>query len=259
MRTSYRLTRVSGALTAMAAALLLAGCGSSTSTSNATPTPPPPTPPANAMFEVTLVNLTAGQPLSPMVAAVHGDGFAIFNLGESASVALEHLAEGGETAPLLALATASPAVFASAAATGGPLLPGPDNKAVVMLTAPASSLPTLRLSTASMLGNTNDGFTGVSGQSLATLAVGASVSTRLVGYDAGTERNTETADTVPGPATAGSGGKREAFNAVRDDVNTVVHVHPGVVSKDDGLPTSALTLAQRWDNPVAVLTVKRIQ
>ena len=45
----------------------------------------------------------------------------------------------------------------------------------------------------------------------------------------------------------------------RDDVVNTVHLHPGVVSKDDGLPGSALTQAQRWDNPVALLTIKRTQ
>jgi hypothetical protein len=116
-----------------------------------------------------------------------------------------------------------------------------------------------RLSLASMLGNSNDGFTGVSGESLSALAVGASSERDLLSYDAGTERNTESADTVPGPATKDAGGRREAFNAQRDDVINMVHLHPGIVSKDDGLPTSALTQAQRWDNPVARLTIKRTQ
>jgi hypothetical protein len=128
-----------------------------------------------------------------------------------------------------------------------------------MLTVPADRLAGMRLSAASMLGNTNDGFSGLAGQPLEMLAVGASASYRLLSYDAGTERNTESADTVPGPATQASGGKREGFNPARDDVVNMVHLHPGVVSKDDGLATSALTQAQRWDNPVALLTVKRVQ
>jgi hypothetical protein len=256
MQTPYRICTH---LIAVTSALLLAACGSSSDTphvSNDNAVTPVPT---TAVFEVTLVNLTAGQPLSPMVAVAHNDGFAVFTLGEAASVALEHLAEAGESAPLAALANDSKSVFAAAVAPGGPLLPGPDNKATVTLTVPLSSLSGVRLSMASMLGNTNDGFAGLGAQSLATLVVGASSTTRLIGYDAGTERNTESADTVPGPATANSGGKREGFNATRDDVINTVHVHAGVVSKDDGLPGSALTQAQRWDNPVALLTVKRVQ
>ncbi|MCH8620426.1 spondin domain-containing protein [Undibacterium sp. TS12] len=239
----------------LATAAVLSACGGHE-------TMPPQTTvstPVNAMFEVTLVNLTAGQPLSPMVAVAHDDGFKLFSLGETASVELEKLAEGGESAPLAALANASKSVYATAVGSGGPLLPGAGNKSVVSLTVPASSLGTLRFSLASMLGNTNDGFTGISGQSLAQIPVGAESNFRLLSYDAGTERNTESADTVPGPATQNSGGKREGFNPARDDVVNVVTLHPGVVSKDDGLPTSALTQAHRWDNPVAVLTVKRIQ
>ena len=246
------------ALTAMAVAVLLTACsgGSDSSADGSVPVPPPP---ANAVFEVTLVNLTAGQPLSPMVAVAHADGFSIYNVGEAASVALEHLAESGDSVPLAALANDSKSVYAVAVASGGSLVPGPDNKATVTLTVPASSVPNLRLSLASMLGNTNDGFAGLGAQSLATLAPGATMSTSLLGYDAGTELNTESADTVPGPATANSGGKHEGFNATRDDIVNTVHLHPGIVSKDDGLPTSALTQAQRWDNPVALLTIKRTQ
>lgn len=237
-------------------AVLLAAC----SGGDRAPEPSAATPvPTTAVFEVVLVNLTAGQPLSPMVAVAHNDGFSIFSVGEAASVALEHLAEAGESTPLLTMANDSKSVFAAGVAPGGPLVPGPDNKATVTLTVPLSSLATTRLSMASMLGNTNDGYTGLSAQSLSTLAVGASLTSRLLSYDAGTERNTESADTVPGPATANAGGKREGFNATRDDVVNTVHLHPGVVSKDDGLPSSALTQAQRWDNPVALLTVKRIQ
>ncbi|SFM38114.1 spondin domain-containing protein [Rugamonas rubra] len=252
MRSTYP-TRAG--LTALAAALMLAACSGGDSAPDTTPPPPAPT---TASYEITVVNLTAGQPLSPLVALAHNDGFSLFKVGDGASVALEHLAEGGESAPLAALAKDSQSVYASAVATAG-LPPGAGNKAVLTLTVPLAALPTLRLSLASMLGNSNDGFTGVSAQSLATLAIGATVDTRLLGYDAGTERNTESADSVPGPATANSGGKREAFNAARDDAVNHVHLHPGIVSKDDGLPTSALTQAQRWDNPVALLSVKRTQ
>ena len=254
-------SRITAPLATLAAALLLAACsgGSNSDPATAPVTPPVSTAPTTATYEVTLVNLTAGQPLSPMVVVAHDDGFALFNVGETASVALEHLAEAGESAPLVALAGASKSVYASAVAPGDPLVPGAGNKAVVTLTVPLTSLPTLKLSMASMLSNTNDGFAGLAGESLAKLDVGTTLTTRLLGYDAGTEANTESADTLPGPAAAGISGKHEGFNATRDDVVNTVHLHPGVVSKDDGLPKSALTQAQRWDNPVALLSIKRTQ
>ena len=48
-------------------------------------------------------------------------------------------------------------------------------------------------------------------------------------WDSGTEANSETAATIPGPAGGGEG-----FNATRDDSDTV-SFHSGVISQDDGL------------------------
>jgi hypothetical protein len=235
---------------------LISGCGGD---SKPAVVPPVDNTPTTAIFEVTLVNLTAGQPLSPMLAIVHNDSFSLFKEGDVASTALEYIAESGNTAPLAALVADSKSVITSAAGPAMPLLPDPDNMVKVTLTVPLASLAVSRLSFATMLGNTNDGFTGVSGEMLSNLAVNASRNIDLLAYDAGTEANTESADTVPGPATANSGGKREAFNPMRDDIISTIHIHPGIVSKDDGLPTSALTQAQRWDNPVATLKIRRMQ
>ena len=86
-------SRITARLTTLAAALLLAACSSGSSSDPVTtPVSPPVTAaPTTATYEVTLVNLTAGQPLSPMVAVAHNDGFALFNVGEASAVALEHL------------------------------------------------------------------------------------------------------------------------------------------------------------------------
>lgn len=246
---------------ALTIASILSACGSSSSDTPVAATPAPAstaTLATMATFEVTLQNLTAGQPMSKMVAIAHTDGFSVFQLGQPASVELEHIAEGGDGSFLAALAKDSKSVLAGVVADSG-LPPGPNSKTTVTLTVPVSSLANTQLSTAAMLGNTNDGFTGVSAHSLANLAVGASMDIRLNGYDAGTELNTESKDSVPGPATANAGGKREGFNPTRDDIINTVHVHAGVVSMDDGLPSSALTQMQRWDNAVGLLTVKRVQ
>ncbi|QPI48852.1 spondin domain-containing protein [Massilia antarctica] len=236
----------------LALSLLASACGSG----HADPDPAPAQPgPTTAVFEVTLVNLTAGQPFSPLLVIAHTDAFSLFKEGEAASVALENIAEAGNTAPLAALIGDAKSVIASAT---GPAA-GPGKATTVSLAVPLAAIVTTRLSFAVMLGNTNDGFTGLSGESLASIPVAGSRSVDLIGYDAGTEGNTESADTVPGPATAGSGARREAFSALRDDTVGTVHVHPGIASKDDGLPTSALTVAQRWDNPLARLTIRRTQ
>jgi len=72
-------------------------------------------------------------------------------------------------------------------------------------------------------------------------------------YDAGTEANSETAATIPGPAAGGEG-----YNSTRDDRDTVGG-HPGVISADDGLTGSALDASHRFDNPVARITITRLE
>ena len=85
------------------------------------------------------------------------------------------------------------------------------------------------------------------------MAVGDAVTLRAIAYDSGTEANTETAATIPGPAGGGEG-----FNAARDDIADQVAMHSGVVGQDDGFATSDLTGQHRFDNPVAQVTIERI-
>ncbi|MTI78708.1 spondin domain-containing protein [Marinobacter sp.] len=108
----------------------------------------------------------------------------------------------------------------------------------------------------SMPVNTNDGLAAIGGVDLSDLAVGESTMFLAVSYDAGTEANAESADTVPGSAAS---GVAEGFNAVRDDVRDAVYIHPGVVTQDVGLSTSTLGGRQRWDNPIAVVRIERLQ
>jgi hypothetical protein len=104
---------------------------------------------------------------------------------------------------------------------------------------------------ATMLVNTNDAFSGLTGIDISTMAVDDKKSWRLNVYDAGTELNSEAMGTVPGPADGGTG-----FDASCDDVDFVGY-HSGVVSQDDGLSSSVLTQAHRFDNPAVKLTITR--
>ncbi|MBI3901909.1 MAG: spondin domain-containing protein [Nitrosomonadales bacterium] len=238
MRNSFQF---SGTLLALAAAILVAACGGS---SSATTAPP-------AKFDVTLTNLTAGQPMSPQLAIVHGNGFSLFSIGQPASVELEHLGEGGETAPLVTLASASAGYLNSAVGSG---IVAPGASSTVTLSVEQANLASAKLSLASMLVNTNDAIAAVDAQSLSGLTAGSSISLDLASYDIGTEANTETAATIPGPAGGGAG-----FNAARDDVRNAVYLHPGVVTASDGLSGSALNAVHRWDNPVARIKIVRVQ
>lgn len=202
-----------------------------------------------ARYQVTVHNLTANQPMSPPAVVIHQAGYEAWTPGAAASVGLEMIAESGASADFLSEADANPAVKMSGASDAGPFMPG--NTATVTLEGDVHT--GLRLSVAAMLGNTNDGFMGVAGHDISDLGAGDSTSFMVGAMDAGTEMNSESAATVPGPAGGG-----EAFNAARDDVD-FVSVHAGVVTMDDGLATSTLDESHRWDGPVAKITVSRLQ
>ncbi|NNC65679.1 MAG: hypothetical protein HKN84_12905 [Gammaproteobacteria bacterium] len=201
-------------------------------------------------FEVTTTNLTNAQPLSPAAVIAHQSGYSVFEIGTPATIGLEVLAEDGTTSALIAGARASAAVVATA--TGAAPI-GPAGSETIAIDVPTSELSGLTLSTSMMLVNTNDAITGINGVDVSSLAVGDSVTLRSIAYDAGTEANTEAAVHIPGPAGGGEG-----FNGARDDVADRVAMHSGVVSQDDGKPTSDLTGQHRFDNPVAAIRIERI-
>ncbi len=226
----------------MSGAYLLYACDSD-------PASPPPPAPAMASFDVTVSNLTNAQPLSPAAVIAHQDGYTFFSVGTPATTGLEEMAEGGDNTALLAEADAD----AMVTVTGSAAAPiGPAASATVTIEMLESELPGLRISVATMLVNTNDAFTGLNAMLVESMAVGDVVSVRGAAYDAGTEADTETAATIPGPAGGGEG-----FNTVRDDQADQVSMHAGVVSQDDGFATSDLSEQHRFDNPVVQISIER--
>lgn len=204
--------------------------------------------PAMASYQVTLTNLTEAQPLSPPALVLHCEGYQPWQIGNSASPGLEQLAEGGATDAFIAEAKTSHAVRATVAESA-PILPGASNSTLIA----GLSCPSMALSLATMLVNTNDSFTGLAAVPINTLAVLESITFSVAAFDAGTEANSETAATVPGPAGGGEG-----YNTERDDSDRVGG-HPGVVSADDGLDSSVLGVSHRFDNPVARISVTRLE
>ncbi|MDA0788147.1 MAG: spondin domain-containing protein [Proteobacteria bacterium] len=209
---------------------------------------PEPDPPATREFQVSVLNLTAGQPLSPIALILHDSSWEMFQLGAPASVAVETLAEGGDNSMLLDEADGDAGVVATTSA-GGPLPPG----ATELLTISAEEDSVDLFSMMTMLVNTNDAITAARNISIASLDVGERIEITTLSYDAGTEANSELAGTIPGPADGGEG-----FNAARDDIADEVRGHSGVVTSDDGHSDSVLTQAHRWDNPVARVIITRI-
>lgn len=204
-------------------------------------TPPPE--PMQYRYQVDVTNLTNAQPMSPFAVVLHNEGM-LWNIGESANDAIENLAESGDNSQVLDLS-----VVLAGNSGAGILMPGTSESIEVMITDTAP----MYLSAATMLVNTNDAFTGINALDISQLAANESISMVMGSYDAGTEKNSELAETIPGPAAGGEG-----YNAERDDVD-FVSAHPGVVTMDDGLTQSVLTQAHRFDNPTIRVTVTRIE
>ncbi|MCL1113399.1 spondin domain-containing protein [Shewanella basaltis] len=227
-------------LAMLAAATLLTACGDD---DNDTVDETPPAP-VMQTFTVTVTNLTANQPMSPVILAAHASDAMLWNAGEMASKAIEKMAEGGDTADIAALD-----VLTSSVNGAGLLMPGASETLTITL----DETDVASISLATMLVNTNDAFTGVNSYSIAGMQVDASSSMKFMAYDAGTEANTEAKGTIPGPADGGEG-----YNAARDDVD-FVHIHPGVISMYDGLDDSVLDASHRFDNPVLGVTITRTE
>ncbi|OED35635.1 hypothetical protein AB833_29570 [Chromatiales bacterium (ex Bugula neritina AB1)] len=238
----------------LASAVLTACGGSSTSTGVEQPVTPPETQ-QDAQFEVRITNLTNAQPMSPVAIMLHRSGFNSFIDGEESSLALESLAEGGSNADILSEAEAA-TQHVAVASTESPVPPATISP-VVTLTAPVEDLSDLRLSVISMLVHTNDAFTGTNASNISDMAVGSSRTITGSTWDSGTEANSETAATIPGPDFSGEG-----FNAERDDIINRVRFHQSVVTSASdvfGLASSALEERHRFLNPTSRIVITRVQ
>ena len=212
-------------------------------------------------YEVTITDLTSGQPLTPPVVATHRQKHAVFDVGQPASVGVREIAENGNSAPLLAFLDADPLnqFGAFGESSTGPLVPPGvpgdgmfDQSATLSL---ESDNRAKRLSWVSMLICTNDGFTGVDGLKLPG-KVGKSTTAQTNSYDAGTERNTEDyADIVP-PCqgligdSSGEPGTGVSNPALAE--GEVIRHHPGIQGGADLKPE-----LHGWEDPVATIEVER--
>jgi hypothetical protein len=183
-------------------------------------------------YQVTVTNITNSmQGLSPLVIATHPASARTWQMGQPASPGLELLAEEGMTG---ALAGEVRAGATDVVTTGAHLLPR--DSITVTITARDGDV----LSAATMLIQTNDGFTGLDSAAL------ADGSTDTMAYDAGTEDNTEAKSDVPGPPFGG-------MNAgPATNPKGVVAAHEGIAGRGDVTPEFD------WTGPVARFTIRAI-
>lgn len=203
-------------------------------------------------YSIMVTNLTSGQPFSPLAYSFHYSGFSPFTIGMPATIGLEKIAESGAADDFISEARSNSNVVIANHATGL-TLPGETKMLSVTLSIDMAKSDQLLFSLVNMLGNTNDAFAGVDSVVVGGLAIGENLTLNAMSYDAGTELNTESAATIPGPAGGGEG-----LNVLRDDIADQVTMHPGAVTHDDGKIDSTLTQIHRWDNPVARITITRL-
>ncbi|VAV95822.1 hypothetical protein MNBD_ACTINO01-106 [hydrothermal vent metagenome] len=198
-----------------------------------------------ATYEITVTNVTSGQPITPAVFAVHNGRHELFGKGHPASNGLQQLAENGGVPVLAQEVTANSAVVASTVIGAAPLAPGTSASATIEVTGRVT-----RFSLAAMLVCTNDGFGGIDGKKLPT-RIGDERHYNARAYDAGTEINTENfSDLVPpcdGDPTTGTG----MSNPDLAEGATVQH-HHGIGGVGD------LTSVHEWSGPVLEITIERI-
>jgi hypothetical protein len=196
-------------------------------------------------YRVTVENLTDGQPLTPVVAAAHESGFKVFKRGQEASNGIQQLAENGGVPVLVDELSGNGNVESVAVIGSVPIAPGESATALI-----STDRWHRRLSVASMLICTNDGFAGRSSVRLPS-GVGNERTFYAHAHDAGTEINTELyVDLVPPCDGFGETG------VSNDDLaeDGVVRRHKGITGDGD------LTVAQHdWDGPVMKITVERVR
>lgn len=211
-------------------------------------------------YEVTITNLTSGQPFSPPVVATHRGRHQVFRVAQPASVGIREIAENGNNAPLVAFLEADPFNRFSDFEEGTePLVPegAPGSamfadRATFTINAGGQAR---RLSVATMLICTNDGFTGVDSLGLPK-GVGDSKMTRGNGYDAFTEQNTEDyADLVPPCQGLIGDTSGEPGTGVSDPElaeGGVIERHAGINGGSDLKPA-----IHGWTDPVTRISVER--
>lgn len=203
-------------------------------------------------YEVTIENLTYGQPLSPGVVVTHSRRSSIFNPGRLASEGIRLIAENGD--PTMAVQELSgqrgiDEVVATDRPVGCVGCPGPFSPDLTVNISTHGSAS--RLSLAVMLICTNDGFVGLRS---VELPHGHETKTYYAGgYDAGTEYNAEDWNSVVDPcgAIGPVAGPQDGTNE-RTATSRPIKRHRGIRGIAD------LTDAHDWHGPVARITIKRL-
>ncbi len=192
------------------------------------------------IFSVTITNLTKKQVFSPPLVVSHQKSIQLYELGQPASDGIVAIAEGGNTAPLVAVLGTLDKVL-DYAMGGGAIAPGESMTLRVQAHGRFN-----RISILSMLTSTNDAFVGVNSTSIPYFGT---KSLNAVAYDAGSEKNTELCSDLPGkPCAMDSGNAR-----VPAEAEGFIYVHNGIHGVGDLFAPN-----MTWQNPVARVMIERM-
>lgn len=214
------------------------------------------------MYRVTITNATLGQPVAPSVIATHSDAFHLFGLGPAPMpgdsgyddyFALATMAETGFPFLVLDQVDVSNGVWeAKVLATSRMppvLLPSESNSTTIGASGKAKYL-----SAVGMLGATNDALYAVRGVMLPR-GVGDTVHVGTNAYDAGSEANAESADTVG--ALGAMDDDPLSGAGINEGGEGYIHVHAGIHGTGGSGGLSPAT--HDWRNPVVEVTIERIE
>ncbi|CAM9505419.1 unnamed protein product [Ectocarpus fasciculatus] len=197
-------------------------------------------------YKASLTNLTFKQDFSPPMIVVHEKGSKpLFSHGVRARHAVKLMAEEGINRKIEEIAT-NEAGFCGFAVAKGPLLPGKTWHGEINFNAKKCKDPVY--SVVAKLDNTNDAFMGIAGSKFPKDECPSKHFPPA--FDAGTEKNNERCNCMPGRACPESTrNQREVHTRGSEGF---VHVHRGFqgvgdLSKED----------YGWQNPVAEVVVSK--
>jgi hypothetical protein len=195
------------------------------------------------VYDISVENLTAGQPQTPFVFATHRFSASVFEKGASATAGVQGVAENGDVPGLVAELTGAHGIGTVAVVGAAPILPGESAAAQVIVRGGNA-----RASLVGMLVCTNDGFAGV--DTVRLPEAGSSATFYGKSYDAGTEINTEAyADLVPPCDGLGQAGTSNPALAEKG----VVSHHAGIIGGADLDPA-----VHGWSDPVVKVTITAV-
>lgn len=231
---------------------------------------------ATHTYEVTIENLTDGQPFSPGVLVTHTKQASVWEVGKSASdliiliaedgLAPGNLPEGVSPDDLVNDLSEEEGIF-QVVKTGVPIddntptilegAPDPPSSRTFTIEAAANAN---RLSAAIMTICTNDGFTGLSGVKLPKGLKQTAVFNTEV-YDAGSEPNTELYTDIVDPCQVigpdtGPPAIPNGNDTPEGDIG-LIHLHQGIqgIAVESGLDPTL----HGWNGSAAKITVQRIE